>query len=194
MRWIQLCVSRLCQRPLNSYPSWLPNVQHSCPYKQHLAQRQSPHLLALEEQIHTLATACSTSACTHVCITLYCSFTPLSACVMICSAPVPLCCPQVCHQCSSLLREAESASHDCTLQQQQLAALRRAVNPYAAESSRLSQIQAESQKALKDMGVEKSQLQQKVSPQANCSRLCGYNLSCPQTTLCNALQVMMIVT
>ncbi|KAL3150757.1 hypothetical protein ABBQ32_000532 [Trebouxia sp. C0010 RCD-2024] len=70
--------------------------------------------------------------------------------------------PQVCHQCSSLLREAESASHDCTLQQQQLAALRRAVNPYAAESSRLSQIQAESQKALKDMGVEKSQLQQKV--------------------------------
>ncbi|KAL3137671.1 hypothetical protein ABBQ38_004946 [Trebouxia sp. C0009 RCD-2024] len=70
--------------------------------------------------------------------------------------------PQVCHECSSLLREAESASHDCTLQQQQLAALRRAVNPYAAESSRLSQIQAENQKALKDMGVQKTELQQKV--------------------------------
>ena len=71
---------------------------------------------------------------------------------------------QVCRECSSLLREAESASHDYTLQQQQLDALRRAVNPYAAESSRLTQIQAESREALSDLSVQKGELQQKVRP------------------------------
>ena len=69
---------------------------------------------------------------------------------------------QVCRDCSNLLREAESASHDRTLQQQQLEALRRAVNPYAAEFTRLTQIQAESREALSDLSVQKGELQQKV--------------------------------
>ena len=70
----------------------------------------------------------------------------------------------MCRECSRLLREAESASYDCTLQQQQLDALRRSVNPYAAESSRLTQIQAESREALSDLSVQKGKLQQKVRP------------------------------
>ena len=70
----------------------------------------------------------------------------------------------MCRESSSLLREAESASYDCTLQQQQLDALRRAVNPYAAESSRLTQIQAESREALSGLSVQKGELQQKVRP------------------------------
>lgn len=69
---------------------------------------------------------------------------------------------QVCHECSSLLREAESASHDRSLQHQQLDALRRAVNPYAAESSRLTRIQDESREALSDLSVQKGELQTKV--------------------------------
>ena len=70
--------------------------------------------------------------------------------------------PQVCQECSSLLREAESASHDHTLQQQQLDALRRAVNPYAAESSRLTRIEDESREALSDLSVQRGELQKKV--------------------------------
>lgn len=69
---------------------------------------------------------------------------------------------QVCHECSSLLRQAESASHDRSLQQQQLDALRRAVNPYAAESSRLTRIQNESREALSDLSVQRGELQKKV--------------------------------
>ncbi|KAL0053768.1 hypothetical protein WJX82_010500 [Trebouxia sp. C0006] len=70
---------------------------------------------------------------------------------------------QVCQHCSSLLRAAESASHDCMLQQQQLEALRQAVNPYSAEFSRLSQLQAESQEALDLLNTQKADLQQQVS-------------------------------
>ncbi|KAL0033719.1 hypothetical protein WJX77_002381 [Trebouxia sp. C0004] len=69
---------------------------------------------------------------------------------------------QVCQQCSSLLRVAESASHDCMLQQQQLKALRQAVNPYSAEFSRLGQLQAESQEALDLLNAQKADLQQQV--------------------------------
>jgi len=69
---------------------------------------------------------------------------------------------QVCQQCSSLLRAAESASHDCMLQQQQLEALRQAVNPYSAEFSRSSQLQAESQEALNLLNTQKADLQQQV--------------------------------
>ena len=69
---------------------------------------------------------------------------------------------QICQECSSWLREAESASHDCMLQQQQLEALRRAVNPYSAEYSRLSQLQAESQEALGLLNAQKADLQQQV--------------------------------
>ena len=79
---------------------------------------------------------------------------------------------QVCRECSSLLRQAESASHDCTLQQQQLEALRRAVNPYAAEASRLSQIQAESQEALSNLSEQKGDLQQKVKSHVHCLSSC----------------------
>lgn len=127
-------------------------LQPFCPYKQHTTQRHSP------------SSSCTGGFRSHSCQHTFQVFT---VCIDI--HLYPFVCIQVCHECSSLLREAESASHDCTLQQQQLAALRRAVNPYAAESSRLSQIQAENQKALKDMGVQKTELQQKVSPHANCT-------------------------
>ena len=76
---------------------------------------------------------------------------------------------QVCQQCSSLLRAAESASHDCTLQQQQLEALRQAVNPYSAEFSRLSQLQAESQEALDLLKTQKADLQQQVMYHGVCT-------------------------
>ena len=74
---------------------------------------------------------------------------------------------QVCQECSNLLREAESASHDCMLQQQQLDALRRAVNPYSAEYSRLSQLQAESQEALGLLDAQKADLQHQVTQHAS---------------------------
>lgn len=76
---------------------------------------------------------------------------------------------QVCQQCSSLLRAAESASHDCMLQQQQLEALRQAVNPYSAEFSRLSQLQAESQEALDLLNTQKADLQQQVMYHDDCT-------------------------
>jgi len=76
---------------------------------------------------------------------------------------------QVCQQCSSLLRAAESASHDCMLQQQQLEALMQAVNPYSAEFSRLSQLQAESQEALDLLNTQKADLQQQVMYRAICT-------------------------
>ncbi|KAL0029555.1 hypothetical protein WJX79_003952 [Trebouxia sp. C0005] len=77
---------------------------------------------------------------------------------------------QVCQQCSSLLRAAESASHDCMLQQQQLEASRQAVNPYSAEFSRLSQLQAESQEALDLLNTQKVDLQQQVGMWAEVDR------------------------
>ena len=50
---------------------------------------------------------------------------------------------QASQQCSSLLRAAESASHDYVLSQQQLEGLRQAVNPYSAEHTRLTQLYAD---------------------------------------------------
>lgn len=70
--------------------------------------------------------------------------------------------PQVCHECSSLVRHAESASHDCKLQQQRLEALRQAVNPYSAEASRLTQLRAESQQALEVLQTQQTDLQRQV--------------------------------
>ena len=69
---------------------------------------------------------------------------------------------QVCQDCTLLLRRAEAASHDCTLQQQQLDALRRAVNPYSAEADRLSQLRADSQSALNMLQLQRTDLQQQV--------------------------------
>jgi len=55
------------------------------------------------------------------------------------------------------------------LQQQQLEALRQAVNPYSAEFSRLSQLQAESQEALDLLNTQKADLQQQVMYHDDCT-------------------------
>ena len=55
------------------------------------------------------------------------------------------------------------------LQQQQLEASRQAVNPYSAEFSRLSQLQAESQEALDLLNTQKVDLQQQVIYCAICT-------------------------
>ena len=57
------------------------------------------------------------------------------------------------------------------LQQQQLEALRQAVNPFSAEFSRLSQLQAESQEALDLLNTQKADLQQQVMYHDDCTLL-----------------------
>ncbi len=68
----------------------------------------------------------------------------------------------MCQNWDSLLREAQEAWHDCTLQQQELRALTQAVNPYSAEFERVTELGAESEDALSLLTSQQAELRQQV--------------------------------